>query len=84
MAVMIKCKMCGGDLALTQGSSIATCEFCGSQQTVPAADDEKKLVQFDRAVRLRKNCEFDKAAGVYESIVADFRQEAEAYWCLVL
>ena len=84
MAVMIKCKMCGGDLALTQGSSIATCEFCGSQQTVPAADDEKKLVQFDRAERLRKNCEFDKAAGVYESIVADFRQEAEAYWGLVL
>jgi hypothetical protein len=76
--------MCGGDLALTQGSSIATCEFCGSQQTVPAADDEKKLVQFDRAERLRKNCEFDKAAGVYESIVADFRQEAEAYWGLVL
>ena len=84
MAVMIKCKMCGGDLELTQGSSIATCEFCGSQQTVPAADDEKKLVQFERAERLRKNCEFDKAAGVYESIVADFRQEAEAYWGLVL
>ena len=84
MAVMIKCKMCGGDLALTEGSSIATCEFCGSQQTVPAADDEKKLVQFERAERLRKNCEFDKAAGVYESIVADFRQEAEAYWGLVL
>ena len=84
MAVMIKCKMCGGDLELTQGSSIATCEFCGSQQTVPAADDEKKLVQFERAERLRKNCEFDKAAGVYESIVADFRQESEAYWGLVL
>ena len=29
-------------------------------------------------------CEFDKAAGVYESIVAEFPQEAEAYWGLVL
>ena len=84
MAVMIKCKMCGGDLQLTEGSTIATCEYCGTQQTVPTQDNEKKLVQFERADRLRRNCEFDKAAGVYESIVADFRQEAEGYWGLVL
>ena len=84
MAVMIKCKMCGGDLALTEGSTIAECEYCGTVQTVPTMDDDKKFVQFERAERLRKNCEFDKAAGVYESIVADFRQEAEAYWGLVL
>ena len=84
MAALIKCKMCGGDLALTEGSTIAVCEYCGTQQTVPTMDDEKKLVQFERADRLRRNCEFDKAAGVYESIVADFRQEAEAYWGLVL
>ena len=84
MAVMIKCKMCGGDLLLTEGSTVATCEYCGTQQTVPTQDNEKKLVQFERADRLRRNCEFDKAAGVYESIVADFRQEAEGYWGLVL
>ena len=84
MAVIIKCKMCGGDLTLTEGSTIAECEYCGTVQTVPTMDDDKKFVQFERAERLRKNCEFDKAAGVYESIVADFRQEAEAYWGLVL
>ena len=83
MAV-IKCKMCGGTLALTEGSTIAQCEYCGSVQTIPALDDEKKLIQFERADRLRRQCEFDKAAGVYETIVADFRQEAEAYWGLVL
>ncbi len=33
---------------------------------------------------MRRACEFDKAAGVYESIVADFPEEAEAYWGLVL
>ena len=81
---IIKCKMCGGDLALTEGSTIAVCEFCGTRQTVPSMDDEKKLILFERAERLRRNCEFDKAASVYESIVADFRQEAEAYWGLVL
>lgn len=83
MAV-IKCKMCGGDLNLIEVASTAECEFCGSVQTVPNLDDEKKLIQFERAERLRKQCEFDKAAGIYETIAADFRQEAEAYWGLVL
>lgn len=83
MAV-IKCKMCGGNLNLIAGQSIAECEFCGSRQTVPSADNEKKLTLFSRANRLRIACEFDKAAGVYESIVADFPEEAEAYWGLVL
>ena len=81
---IIKCKMCGGDLTLTEGQSVAECEYCGSRQTVPTADDEKKLIQFERAERLRRNCEFDKAAGLYEAIVSEFRQEAEAYWGLVL
>ena len=83
MAVF-KCKMCGGDLNIVEGSSVAECEYCLTRQTVPAADDEKKMTLFSRANRLRFNCEFDKAAGVYESIVADFPEEAEAYWGLLL
>ena len=83
MAVL-KCKMCGGDLNLIEGASTAECEFCGSVQTVPKVDDEKKLTLFARANRLRIACEFDKAAGIYESIVTDFPEEAEAYWGLVL
>ena len=81
---IIKCKMCGGDLNLIVGQTVAECEFCGTRQTVPAADNEKKLTLFARANRLRAACEFDKAAGIYESIVADFPEEAEAYWGLVL
>ena len=81
---IIKCKMCGGDLQVIEDSGTAQCEYCGSVQTVPKADDEKKLVQFERADRLRRQCEFDKAAGIYENIVAEFRHEAEAYWGLVL
>ena len=81
---IIKCKMCGGDLVLVEGQSVAECEYCGSRQTVPSADSEKKLTLFARANRLRAACEFDKAAGIYEAIVADFPAEAEAYWGLVL
>lgn len=83
MAV-IKCKMCGGDLKVVEGESVCECEYCGSRQTVPSADNEKKMTLFSRASRLLRNCEFDKAAGVFESIIADFPEEAEAYWCLVL
>ena len=83
MAV-IKCKMCGGDLVIEPGSTVAECEYCGSRQTVPSADNEKKLALFARANRLRAACEFDKAAGIYEAIVADFPEEAESYWGLVL
>ena len=80
----IKCKMCGGDLVLTPDSTVAECEYCGTRQTVPTADSEKKLTLFARANRLRLACEFDKAAGVYENIVSEFPTEAEAYWGLVL
>ena len=81
---IIKCKMCGGELEIQANSTVAECEYCGSRQTVPTADNEKKLALFTRANKLRASCEFDKAAGVYESIIADFPSEAEAYWGLVL
>ena len=81
---ILKCKLCGGDLNVQEGVSTAECEYCGSLQTVPNADNEKKLQLFGRANRLRANCDFDKAAGIYETIVTDFPDEAEAYWGLVL
>ena len=81
---IIKCKMCGGDLEIIEGSSVCECTYCGTKQTVPSADNEKMLTLFARAGRLLRACEFDKAAGVFETIVADFPEEAEAYWGLVL
>ena len=83
MAVL-KCKMCGGELDIIEGSTIAKCMYCGTKQTVPKLDSEKKATLFSRANRLRFNCEFDKASGLYESIVSEFPEEAEAYWGLVL
>ena len=83
MAVF-KCKMCSGDLEIASGASVVECEYCGSKQTVPAADNEKKMTLFGRANRLRFACDFDKASAIYETIIADFPEEAEAYWGLVL
>ena len=81
---ILKCKMCGADVTLIEGSTVVECESCGTQQTVPSADNEKKLSLFTRANRLRATCDFDKAAGVYETIVGEYPEEAEGYWGLVL
>ena len=82
--MVFKCKMCGGDIQIIEETSVCECEYCGSKQTLPNFDDEKKTKLFERAIRLRVECEFDKASSVYESIVAEFSEEAEAYWGLVL
>ena len=81
---MFKCKMCGGNLEINKGCTTCECEYCGRVQTVPALDNEKKTNLFNRANRLRFNNEFDKAAGIYESIVSEFPEESEAYWGLCL
>lgn len=83
MAVL-KCKMCGGDLNIVEGETVAVCEYCDTKQTVPTVDNEKKMTLFARANRLRAACEFDKASGIYENIVSEFPEEAEAYWGLLL
>ncbi len=83
MAVF-KCKMCGGDLAIEQGSTVAECEYCGSKQTLPKLDDERRTNLYDRANHFRRNNEFDKAAGIYEQILNEDTTDAEAYWSLVL
>lgn len=79
-----KCKMCGGALDVCEGQRIIKCDFCGTTQTVPVFDDEKKQSYYNRANSLRLKNEFDKAAGFYELIVSEFPKEAEAYWGLIL
>lgn len=76
--------MCGGDLSIEEGKTVAECEYCGTQQTVSGADDEKRINLYNRANRLRLKNEFDKAEVIYESITAEFPEEAEAYWGICL
>lgn len=81
---LFKCKMCGGTLEIENGASIATCEYCGTTQTLPRIDDEKRANLYDRANHFRRNNEFDKAMGIYEQILNEDNTDAEAYWSLVL
>ncbi len=81
---IFKCKMCGGDLEIAAGMSVAECQYCGTKQTLPKLDDEKRANLYDRANHFRRNNEFDKAMGIYEQILNEDGNDAEAYWSLVL
>lgn len=82
--MIYKCKMCGGSLDIKGNESVCTCEYCGTKQTLPKLDDEKKANLYDRANHLRMNNDFDKAASIYEQILSEDNSDAETYWSLVL
>ena len=79
-----KCKMCGGTLEFNPGDTVAVCDSCGTKQTLPRLDDDKKANLYDRANHFRRNNEYDKAMSIYEQILAEDSTDAEAYWSLVL
>lgn len=83
MAVF-KCKMCGGTIEFAPGDSVGICDSCGTKQTLPRLDSDKKAQLYDRADHFRRNNEFDKAMGIYEQILNEDEDDAEAYWSLVL
>ena len=81
---LCRCKMCGGDLTIVDNSPVAECEYCGSRQTISTSESEKAANLFNRANRLRMVGEFDKAASLYENLIVEFPEDAEAYWGLCL
>ena len=81
---IFKCKMCGGTLEFTPGDTVAVCDSCGTKQTLPKLDDDRRANLYDRANHFRRNNEYDKAMGIYEQILAEDNTDAEAYWSLVL
>ena len=80
----IRCKMCGGRLDVDEGVVVTNCQSCGTRQTVPSVEDEKKIKLFERANTVRMSCEFDRALGVYKEIAQSYSEEAEAYWGILL
>ena len=82
--VVFKCKMCGGTIEFNEGDTVGVCDSCGTKQTLPRLDSDRKTNLYDRANHFRRNNEFDKAMGIYESILNEDPSDAEAYWSIVL
>ena len=81
---VFKCKMCGGTIEFEQGATVGVCDSCGTKQTLPRLDDDKKANLYNRANHFRRNNDFDKAMSIYEQILNEDNTDAEAYWSLVL
>lgn len=82
--MVFKCKMCGGDIEVVEGTNIGKCLYCKSTMTLPSVDNEKLLNLYNRANNLRLSNEFDKAYGVYETILEIDENQLEAHWGLIL
>lgn len=82
--VELKCRICGGNLQITDKRSYATCESCGSTMTLPNMNDDKIVNLFNRGNHYCLQNEFDKAMATYENILAEDNTNAEAHWRLVL
>lgn len=81
---VFKCKMCGGTIEFEPGATVGVCDSCGTKQTLPRLDDDRRANLYDRANHLRRNNEYDKASAIYEQILSEDTSDAEAYWSLVL
>nr|MCR4594266.1 toll/interleukin-1 receptor domain-containing protein [Clostridiales bacterium] len=81
---LFKCKMCGGTIEFETGATVGVCDSCGTKQTLPRLDDDRRANLYDRANHLRRNNEYDKAMNIYEQILNEDPTDAEAYWSLLL
>ena len=82
--MIFKCKMCGGDIEIIKGTNTGKCLYCKSVMTLPEVDNEKILNLYNRANDLRLNNDFDKAYGIYETILELDNEQVEAHWGLLL
>lgn len=80
----IKCKMCGGTIEFETGATVGVCDSCGTKQTLPRLNDDRKANLYDRANHFRRNNEYDKAMSIYEQILNEDSTDAESYWSIVL
>lgn len=81
---IFKCKMCGGALSVQDGQSVIVCDYCSTSQTLPRLNTERRAQLYDRANHHLRNNEYDKAMGMYESILNEDSTDYEAYWSIVL
>lgn len=79
-----RCKICGGGKEIQPGMSVGVCPHCGSQQTLPRLNSEKKQSLYERAGYFRQNGEYEKAARICQEIFRLDSTDPEIYWYILL
>lgn len=83
MAVVYKCKECGGDIEI-KDRGLGKCLYCGAVQTLPKDEDDNLKNLLNRANSYRLSCNFDRAIYLYEEAIKIDENEPEIYWGLFL
>lgn len=80
------CKCCGAPLDINGKGRITVCrcDSCGIMQTIPQLDFDEKTILWERAEKLRRAGEYDRAEAVYREILELDSGDSEIYWCIVL
>lgn len=81
MQAVLECKQCGAQLEVLDNQKIVQCKFCGSSNAVSFID---RMGLYNRANYLRRQNEFDRAISVYEDILKEDANDAEAYYGIAL
>lgn len=81
---ILTCKMCGGNISVSEDQTYGTCEYCGSTMTLPKIENQQRANLYNRANHFRRQNEFDKAMAAYENILNFDSTDAEAHWGIVL
>ncbi|GEM_PF-1802171 len=80
MQAVLECKRCGGTLQST-GEKIVYCGYCGSANVFTYVD---RFALYNQANYLRQKNEFDRAINVYENILNEHPEDAEASFGIAL
>lgn len=81
---ILRCKMCGGDIKISENQSIGTCEYCGCSVTIPKYESEEMLEKFNKGNDYRIEGKFEQAQMIYDDLVMQDSTNPEAYWGRVL
>ena len=79
-----KCKICGGSIVVDEITRIATCEYCGTKQTMPLFSEDSERLLYESGNNYLLHSEYDKAENVFNQLLTINPNAAELYWDLVL
>lgn len=82
--MIFKCKVCGGSLDVVQGDRTAICEYCGIKQSISSFIQPKIQEIYDIANNYLAHNEFDKAENLYNQILLENKDNADAYWNVLM
>lgn len=78
------CKCCGAPLDVKGQVTVCKCASCDVLQSIPRLDFDEKAILWERADKLRRAGEYDRAAELYRDLLKLDDTDSEIYWCIML